>query len=181
MDYRTRPNDMVHTSDIAKTKWSTEATINADKKIQASGNSKNTRINNILISDEGKWKSKSLAIFCAQSCLTLCDPMDCSPSGSSVHGVLQARILELVAVSSSSGFSQPRGWTYISYIGRQIITELLGKSIHKTYTCIKLENIIQSCLLCPQGQAQTGNLGKRNHYSLPPSKLGPKGRGKKSY
>ena len=107
LDYRTRPNDMVHTSDIAKTKWSTEATINADKKIQASGNSKNTRINNILISDEGKWKSKSLAIFCAQSCLTLCDPMDCSPSGSSVHGVFQARILEQVAISFSRGLPSP--------------------------------------------------------------------------
>ena len=124
---------------------------------------------------------KHCCCLVTKSCPTLLQTLDCSPSGSSVHGVLQARILELVAVSSSSGFSQPRGWTYISYIGRQIITELLGKSIHKTYTCIKLENIIQSCLLCPQGQAQTGNLGKRNHYSLPPSKLGPKGRGKKSY
>ena len=37
-----------------------------------------------------------------QSCLTLCDPMDCSPSGSSVHGILQARILEWVAMPSSS-------------------------------------------------------------------------------
>ena len=41
----------------------------------------------------------------AQSCLTLCDPMDCSPPGSSVHGVLQARILEGVAVPSSRGAS----------------------------------------------------------------------------
>ena len=42
-----------------------------------------------------------------QSCLTLCDPMDCSPPGSSVHGILQARILEWVAISSSRGSSQP--------------------------------------------------------------------------
>ena len=41
----------------------------------------------------------------AQSCLTLCDPMDCSPLGSSVHGILQARILEWVAISSSRGSS----------------------------------------------------------------------------
>ena len=34
-----------------------------------------------------------------QSCLTLCDPMDCSPPGSSIHGILQARILEWVAIS----------------------------------------------------------------------------------
>ena len=39
----------------------------------------------------------------AQSCLTLCDVMDCSPPGSSVHGILQARILEWVASISSPG------------------------------------------------------------------------------
>ena len=39
----------------------------------------------------------------AQFCLTLCDPMDCSLPGSSVHGILQARILEWVAISSSRG------------------------------------------------------------------------------
>ena len=38
-----------------------------------------------------------------QSCLTLCDPVDCSPPGSFVHGILQARILEWVAISSSRG------------------------------------------------------------------------------
>ena len=42
-----------------------------------------------------------------QSCLTLGDPMDCSPPGSSVHGILQARILEWVAMPSSRGSSQP--------------------------------------------------------------------------
>ena len=41
----------------------------------------------------------------AQLCLTLCDPMDCSPLGSSVHGILQARILQWVAISSSRGSS----------------------------------------------------------------------------
>ena len=40
----------------------------------------------------------------AQSCLTLCDPMDCSPPGSSVHEILQARILEWFAISSSRLF-----------------------------------------------------------------------------
>ena len=41
----------------------------------------------------------------AQSCLTLWDPMDCSPPGSSVHGILQARILEWVAMPPSRGSS----------------------------------------------------------------------------
>ena len=42
------------------------------------------------------------------SCPTLCNPMDCTPPGSSVHGILQARILEWVAMPSSRGFSRPR-------------------------------------------------------------------------
>ena len=45
----------------------------------------------------------------AQSCLTLCDPMDCSPPGSSVHGILQARILEWVAISFSRGIFPIQG------------------------------------------------------------------------
>ena len=51
-----------------------------------------------------------------QSCLTLCDPMNCSLPGSSVHGIPQARILEWVAISSSRGSSQLRDWTHISYV-----------------------------------------------------------------
>ena len=49
-----------------------------------------------------------------QSCPTLCNPMDCSPPGSSVHGVLQARILERVAISSSRGSSWPRDQMHTS-------------------------------------------------------------------
>ena len=44
----------------------------------------------------------------SQSCPTLCNPVDCSPPGSSIHGILQTRILEWVALSFSRGFSQPR-------------------------------------------------------------------------
>ena len=50
-----------------------------------------------------------------QLCPTLCDPMDCSPPGSAVHGILQAKILEWVAISfSRGGSSQPRNWTHVS-------------------------------------------------------------------
>ena len=52
-----------------------------------------------------------------QSCLTLCGPVDCSLSGSSVHGILQARILEWVATSFSRGSSRPRDQTQVSRIG----------------------------------------------------------------
>ena len=44
-------------------------------------------------------------VLVTQSCLTLCDPMDCSPSGSSVHGILHARILEWVAIPFFGGSS----------------------------------------------------------------------------
>ena len=52
----------------------------------------------------------SLCVKSFQACLTLCDPADCSPPGSSVHGILQARILEWVAISSSRGIFPTQGW-----------------------------------------------------------------------
>ena len=52
----------------------------------------------------------------AQSCPTLRDPVDCSPPGFSVHGILQARILEWVAISFSRGSSWPRDQTQVSHI-----------------------------------------------------------------
>ena len=58
-------------------------------------------------------------ILCAQSlqsCLTLWDPMDCSPLGSSLHQILQARIPEWVAMSSPRGSSQPRDQTPVSHV-----------------------------------------------------------------
>ena len=62
------------------------------------------------------WSKHTFKPLCmhAQSCPTLCDPMDCSPPGSSVHGILQARILEQVAMPSSRGSSQPRDQTQVS-------------------------------------------------------------------
>ena len=59
-----------------------------------------------------------------QSCLTVSDPTDYSPPGSSVHGVFLARILEWVAISSSRGSSQLRDWTHVSCVsctGRKIV------------------------------------------------------------
>ena len=63
-------------------------------------------------------------VLVAQLFLTLCDPMNCSPPGSSVHGMLQARILEWVAMLSSRGSSQPRDQTWVSCIGRRILYHL---------------------------------------------------------
>ena len=60
----------------------------------------------------------------AQSCPTLCDPMDCSPSGPSVHGILQERILQWVAIPFSRGSSWPRDWTWVSSIAGRFLTSL---------------------------------------------------------
>ena len=58
----------------------------------------------------------------AQLCPTLCDPIDCSLPGSSVHGIFQAKILEWVAISFSRISSQPRDWNWISRIVNRCFT-----------------------------------------------------------
>ena len=58
----------------------------------------------------------------AQSCPTLCDPMDCSLPGSSVHGIFQARLLEWVAISFSRGCFLPREQTQVSCIAGRCFT-----------------------------------------------------------
>ena len=64
----------------------------------------------------GVWKilPQTKLFFVVRMCSVMsdsCDPLDCSPPGSSVHGILQARILEWVAMPSSRGSSQPRDGT----------------------------------------------------------------------
>jgi len=67
------------------------------------------------------WKSKVLV---TQSRPPLCDPMDSSSPGFSVHGILQARILYWVAIPFSRGPFQPKDRTWVSCIGRQILYSL---------------------------------------------------------
>ena len=70
----------------------------------------------------------------AQSCPTLCDPMDCSPPASSVRGILQARILAWVAMSSSRASSQPRDGTQVSCIaGRFFTIWVIGEAHNHNY------------------------------------------------
>ena len=57
---------------------------------------------------------KKVKVLVTQLFLTLCNPVDCSPPGFSVHGILQARILEWIAISSSRGSSWPRDETRVS-------------------------------------------------------------------
>ena len=67
----------------------------------------------------------------AQSCLILCDPMDYSPPGSSIHEILQARILEWEAFSFSRGSSQPRDWTQVSHIAGRFFTNWATREAKK--------------------------------------------------
>ena len=67
----------------------------------------------------------------AQSCSTLCDPVDCSLPDFSVHGILQARILEWVSIPFSRGSSRPRNWTWVSRIGGRRFNLWATREAHK--------------------------------------------------
>ena len=71
-----------------------------------------------------------VCVLVTQLCPTLCDPMDCSPPGSSVHGILQARILEWVAIPFSRGSSWPRDQTPVSYIAGRFFTIWATREAH---------------------------------------------------
>ena len=64
------------------------------------------------------------SLLVTQSCLTLCDPMDCSLPGSSLHGILQIRILEWLAIPFFRGSSQSRDWTRVFLHCRPILYHL---------------------------------------------------------
>ena len=71
------------------------------------------------------WASLFLVVcLVTQSCPTLCEPIDCSPLGSFVHGISQGRILEWDAISFSWEYFWPRDRTWIFYIGGQILYHL---------------------------------------------------------
>ena len=72
----------------------------------------------------------------AQSCLTLCDTMDCSLSGFSIHGIFQARVLEWVAISFSSGSSWPRDQTWVSCIAGRHFTHWATREAPGTYDIV---------------------------------------------
>ena len=86
-----------------------------------------------------------------QSCLTLWDSMDCNPPSCPIHGILQARVLEWVAMSSSSGSSQARDQTCVScgfcIAGRFFTSEPQGKPwlhVRKYFGYVGLNNILIS-------------------------------------
>ena len=80
------------------------------------------------------WKACVCMCLVAQLCPTLCDPMDCSPPASSVHGILQARILEWVAMPSSKVSSQPRDRTQVSHIAGRFSTSWTTREAHEYWS-----------------------------------------------
>ena len=96
-------------------------------------------------------------------------PLGCSPPGSSVHGILQTRILECIAMPSSKGSSPPRDWTHISYssctAGRFFTTAPPGKPSYHSYLP-QFSSVAQSCpTLCdPMNRSAPG---LPVHHQLP--------------
>ena len=116
------------------------------------------------------WASKATDMFCAclvsQLCLTLCNLMDCSPPGSSVHGILQATRLKWVAMPSSRGSSQPRDRTQVSHIAGGFFTSwatreaLVNVSICANKNIICALKIVQDAQGWCIGMTQRDGMGR---------------------
>ena len=111
---------------------------------------------------EGPYLDVCKCALSLQSCLTLCDPLDCSPPGSSVHGILQARILEWVAMSFFRGFSRPRDrtWGFLCVLHWQAVSlplALPGKPQLPLTPCLELGQC--KVLLPPRKQAAPSGSG----------------------
>ena len=97
----------------------------------------------------------------AQSCPTLCNPMDCSLPGPSVHGSFQAIVLEWIAISFSRGSSQPRDQTrtsYISCIGWRVLYHWrhLGSSHMCVYIYLHVVSVCV-CMLWPRNYSTSAS------------------------
>ena len=110
------------------------------------------------ISPEGPEQKLCLRVcLVTQSCLTLCNPMNCSPPGSSVCGILQARILEWVAIPFFSGSSQPRDRTLVSCIAGRFFTVSVTSSV-------QFSSVALSCpILCDPMNCSTPGLPVYHH------------------
>ena len=90
----------------------------------------------------------ALSVLVAQSRLTLWDPMDCSLPGSSVREILQARIMEWVAIPFSRRLSWPTNWIQVSCIAGSFFTIWATRAL-KTISSVQFSSVTQSCLtLC---------------------------------
>ena len=103
----------------------------------------------------------------SQSCLTLCDPMDCSLPGSSTHGISQARILEWVAISFSRGSSQPWDWTLVSRIVVRHFTVWAnrGVTLHSSIPIIQTLQFFENSTCQPECDWLSPSLPEWFHVS----------------
>ena len=123
-------------------------------------------------------------VLVAQSCLILCDPVDCSSPRSSVHGIFQARILEWVAISSSRGSTWPRDRTLVSCVsciaGRFFTTEPPGKPLQRGWALSNEQpghcavegdegNLYSALLILISGDSMNPSLALPPPPWLPPS------------
>ena len=112
-------------------------------------------------------RSHMHACSVAQLCKTVCNPMDCSQSGSSVHGIFLARILEWVAIFSWRRSSRPRDRTCISYIAGGFFTMELPRSPDPTHPTKKILHADTKDPVCHnKDQAQPNKYLKREREDL---------------
>ena len=109
----------------------------------------------------------NMKVLATQSCPALCNPTDCSPPGSSVHGILQARILEWVAIPFSRGSSWPRDRTQVSHIAGRLPFELPRKPL-LWYSILKLSQIINlnKCFILASPAKIISNSKCRGSYQI---------------
>ena len=93
-----------------------------------------------------EWLSYTFCCCCCwlvtQSCPILCSPTDCNPPGSSVHGILQARILEWVTIPFSRGSSRPRNQTQVSCITGRRFTVWASRGAYTHYLFIVFSMVV---------------------------------------
>ena len=109
-----------------------------------------------MMDTERKKKILVKCVLVAQSCLTVCNPMDCSPPGSSVHGILQARILEWVAVSFSRGIFPNTGIKPMppALAGRFLTAKPPGKSTNDSPSGTVLVKLSRDLIFHPHRSEQ---------------------------
>ena len=99
-----------------------------------------------------------------QSCLILCDPMDCSLPLSSIHGIFQARILEWVAISFSRGSSWPRDLTWVSQtVGRHLTISSMKRQEDRT-----VEDELPGSVGAPYGMGDQWRKNSRKNEEMEP-------------
>ena len=114
-------------------------------------------------------RTYSVCVPSHSSHVQLCDPMDCGPSGGSVHGILQARTLAWVAMFSSGGSSRPRDRTPVSYVsctGRRVLYQERHQGSPTQGVCLAANTIVLKVPSLRPSTSTYGNLFKEDKRDL---------------